>query len=96
MARGVPLPFTTFGEIKDAGYEVEVWCQGCRRQRLLEITDEIKDRLFAGQRFNCEGTRYDGKPCNGSGVPVIQKAGRFARAEANHARFLASLSWPKP
>jgi len=34
----MPLPFVTFGEIKDAGYEVEVWCQRCHRQSLLKLT----------------------------------------------------------
>ena len=92
----MPLPFTTFGEIKDAGYEVKVWCQGCRRQSLINITKDIRNRPFAGQRFNCQGTRYDGRPCNGSGVPVIQKEGRWSRQEARHARLLASMSRPKP
>jgi len=50
----MPLPFTTFGEIKDAGYEVVVWCQGCRHRRLIEITDAIRDRPFAGQRFRAK------------------------------------------
>jgi len=92
----MPLPFTTFGEIKECGYEVVVWCQGCHRKSLIDITDEIRDRPFAGQRFRCQGVRYDGKPCLASGVPVIQKGGRWARQEARHARFLAQLSRPKP
>lgn len=92
----MPLPFVTFGELRDAGYEVEVWCQGCHKRRLLKITYDIRDQPFAGRRFRCQGTRYDGKPCLGSGVPVIQKGGRFARKEAEHARFLAQLSRPKP
>ena len=92
----MPLPFTTFGEIKDAGYEVVVWCQGCRHRRLIKITDAIRDRPFAGQRFSCQGARYDGAPCNGSGVPVIQKEGRWSRHEARHTRLLASMSRPKP
>jgi hypothetical protein len=92
----MPLPFTTFGEIKDAGYEVVVWCQGCRHRRLIKITDAIRDRPFAGQRFSCQRARYDGAPCNGSGVPVIQKEGRWSRQEARHARLLASISRPKP
>lgn len=96
MARGVPLPFTTFGEIRDAGYEVVVWCQACRHRSLIKITEDIRDRQFAGQRFNCQGTRYNGTPCNGPGMPTIQKEGRFAKAEANHARLLASMSRPKP
>lgn len=71
-------------------------CQGCYKRRLLRITYDIRDQAFAGRRFRCQGTRYDGKLCLGSGVPVIQKSGRFARKEVEHARFLAQLSWPKP
>lgn len=25
--------------------------------------DDIRDRPFAGKRFNCQGTWYDGTPC---------------------------------
>lgn len=91
----IELPFKTFGDLEKAGLELYVACQKCHRQRLIEVTAELRDRRVAGQRFRCQATFYDGKPCRGIGLPTIQKQRRWVRRQADHARQLAASHKPK-
>lgn len=67
------LPFTTFGEIKNAGYEVEVWRQARRYRRLIKIGTIFAIDSSAGLRFRYQGVRHDGMLCERSGVPVSRR-----------------------
>lgn len=78
----VPLPLSTFGAIADAGWRVTVWCSSCKSARPLEITEALRLRSPYGATFRCQGTRYDGCRCTGSGVPTIKPARSIPIASA--------------
>ena len=72
-----PLPFASFGEIAALGREVHVYCTRCHSWRRVDLQDErLRDRYFAGARFTCQATRYDGSMCSGFGHPSIRKPDR--------------------
>ena len=73
--RLVPLAVSTFGEIAALGLEVHVWCQRCKQQRPVPLNSPaLYARIFAGARFRCTRTLWDGKVCNGAGHPTIRPA----------------------
>jgi hypothetical protein len=90
------LPFRTFADLEKVGLELYVTCQRCHRQKLIEVTPELRSRRVAGQRFRCKEKWYDGTPCRGIGLPTIQKQRTWARRQAEHARTLAEMNRRKP
>ena len=73
--RLVPLAVSTFGEIAALELEVHVWCQRCKQQRPVPLNSPaLYARVFAGSRFRCTRTLWDGKVCNGAGHPTIRPA----------------------
>jgi hypothetical protein len=75
VLRLVPLPVSTFGEIAALGLEVHVWCLRCKRARPLPLNlPGLHVRPFAGARFRCTRTLWDGAICNAGGYPTIRPA----------------------
>jgi hypothetical protein len=66
------LPFTTFGEVADAGLEVEVRCAGCNHRVKIDPTNEqLRNRPFAAAPFRCTAIiqRYTAHPPHTCGHP---------------------------
>jgi hypothetical protein len=75
VLRLVPLAVSTFGEIAALGLKVHVWCQRCKQQQPVPLSSPaLYARVFAGSRFRCTRTLWDGKVCNGAGHPTIRPA----------------------
>jgi hypothetical protein len=75
VLRLVPLPVSTFGEIAALGLEIHVWCQRCKRARPIPLNSPgLHLRIFAGARFRCTRTLWDGSICNAGGYPIIRPA----------------------
>ena len=73
VLRIVPLPVSTFGEIAALGLEVHVWCYRCKRERPVPLNSPaLYGRIFAGARFRCTRTLWDGSICNSAGHPTIR------------------------
>ena len=53
----VPLPFSTFGSIVDAGWRVAVYCPACYRTVPIDITDALQPRIPFHARFRCRNIR---------------------------------------
>ena len=68
------LPFQTIGDIARHGLELHVYCPNCYSTRRPVDLERWADRCFATARFRCSGTRYNGAPCRGIGMPVIRPA----------------------
>ncbi len=70
------LPLQTIGDIGRHGLELHVYCPSCYSTRwpLGANLERWSDRCFATARFRCSGTRYNGAPCRGVGMPVIRPA----------------------
>jgi hypothetical protein len=81
------LPFSTFSDLHAQGFEVQVNCLRCHHRVMVDINaPTLRDRQFAGSRFRCQRTRYDGETCAGLGMLSIGKARRWGLtlAEQGH------------
>jgi hypothetical protein len=68
-----PLPFTTFGDIARLGLAVHVFCSRCHDPRRLALADDWLLALpFAGTRFTCAKTRWNGETCSGLGTVHVE------------------------
>ena len=65
--RLVPLPFSTFGSIVDAGWAAQVYCPGCYRTVSLDIAEAMRPRIAFHARFRCQHVRYNGLRCDSLG-----------------------------
>jgi hypothetical protein len=73
VLRLVPLPVSTFGETAALGLEVHVWCFHCKRARPIPLNSPaLYARIFAGARFRCTRTLWDGSVCNAGGHLTIR------------------------
>jgi hypothetical protein len=82
VLRLVPLPVSTFGEIRALGLEAHVWCMRCKLDRPIALNSPtLYARAFAGARFRCTRTLWDGATCNAGGYltirpPTLLRAGQ--------------------
>jgi hypothetical protein len=52
--------------------QLHVYCPSCYSTRRPANLGRWADRCFASARFRCSGTRGNGVPCRGIGMPVIR------------------------
>jgi hypothetical protein len=70
-----PLPFITFGDVARLGLDAHVSCSRCYDPRRVALTDDrLLARPFAGTRFTCTKTHWNGQTCGGLGSLTIQPA----------------------
>jgi len=78
MARlTAPLPFATFGDLSALGLAATLYCPGCKRRSVLEITPELRGRrvIVRGRDFRCRGRLVYGDPCGARGLLCIRALG---------------------
>jgi hypothetical protein len=66
------LLIQTIRDIGRHGLELHVYYPSCYSTRRPANLGRWADRSFASARFRCSGTRYNGVPCRGIGMPVIR------------------------
>jgi len=51
----LPIPFTTFDQVRQLGLEAQLYCSSCRRQVTIDLDDpRLKGKTFcASVRFTC-------------------------------------------
>jgi hypothetical protein len=80
-------PLRTFADPDRRGLELEVACQKCGHQCVIE-SGMLSDRPLAGARFRCKEILPGGEVCGGIGLPAIGKERRWTQRLAEHARQL--------
>jgi hypothetical protein len=75
VLRLVPLPVSTFGEIE--ALELEAMSGACAanaRDLSRSTRRRCMRRTFAGARFGCAHTLWDGSTCNAGGYLTVRPA----------------------
>lgn len=86
-----PSPDWTFGDLAREGLAIEVTCQKCGRQSVIDpAAPEVRDQRVAGRRYRCSTPG-----CRGIGLPSIARK-PWVKRLADHARSLQAVPTRKP
>jgi len=92
----VPLPFSTFASIADAGWRIRVYCPSCYRWKPVDVDAALRPRVAFHARFRCTNIRpVTRMVCNGLGhLKIEPPAARPRRAQLGRlACGFAAVPW---
>lgn len=97
----LPLPFTTFDQVRELGYSARLYCRGCHRDVLVDLDDpRLAGKTFAGARFICSNVihRWTASPARICGtlacVTIYPPADKVVRP-SDHGVMYCSLGCPR-